>query len=212
MSNICIFGGTFNPIHNGHINMARKAFDNFGIDKMIFVPTGDSYLKSGVIDANIRYEMVKLALEEYGLFDISDVELKRTGPSYTYETVLYFRNLYTDDKIYILIGEDSLRYIETWKNPELIFANASVISAGRKGEENNTENANITDSVNDIINNLHNKYGADIYAFDFHDDISSSYIRKCIENNNIAEVKPFIPASVFEYINHLKLYNRECSL
>ncbi len=204
--NILIFGGTFNPIHNGHVEMALKAADIINASKCIVIPTGVSYLKKGYQESLIRYEMCRLAFEKYEKFEISDIEITRSGPSYTYETLSLLKNQYKTDKLYFLIGEDSLRYIENWKEPELIFKCANIICAGRRKENSFAENIKqiSNDEINDLINKLEQKFNIDITYFDFNNELSSTIIReelkKGIYDNNKLDAK------VIDYIKNNKLY------
>jgi len=118
--NFCVYMGTFNPIHKVHINVAQYALDCYGFDKVIFIP---AYIPPHkIIDKQMaahRYNMVKLAIEDNDKFEISDIEYKREGNSYTYLTVLELQKLYnTQDKINLLIGTDAFRQIETWYETE----------------------------------------------------------------------------------------------
>ncbi len=84
---IGIIGGTFDPIHNGHLYIASKAMQEFNLSKVIFIPTGVSYMKTDVSNARHRYEMVRLAIKNYPNFEISDLEIFRGGNTYTCETI-----------------------------------------------------------------------------------------------------------------------------
>jgi nicotinate-nucleotide adenylyltransferase len=114
---IVLFGGTFDPVHMGHTTVAAAAGDGVGADKVIFVPARRSPLKAFFPEASDedRLEMVKLAIEGDGRFDFSDYELKKTAPSYTLDTVRYFRKrLGADVSIYWLAGADTLEDLPHW--------------------------------------------------------------------------------------------------
>ena len=115
-SKIGILGGTFDPIHNGHLQLAESAYNEFGLEKVIFIPTGVSYMKSGVSQAHHRYEMCSLAISSFPYFEIDDEEIKREGNTYTFETLRYLNSKYPDAEICFIIGLDTLYSIETWKN------------------------------------------------------------------------------------------------
>jgi nicotinate-nucleotide adenylyltransferase len=121
---IALFGGTFDPIHRGHIGVARSAVDIIGADKLIFVPARCSALKAeapAASDAD-RLEMIRLAVADIEKFDISDWELQRPAPSYTIETVRHFRDEFgPDTALYWLLGADSIGELPRWyKIEELI--------------------------------------------------------------------------------------------
>jgi nicotinate-nucleotide adenylyltransferase len=112
-----LFGGTFDPVHLGHTTVAAAAGESVGADKIIFVPARRSPLKAFFPEASDedRLEMIKLATEGSGMFGFSDYELKKTGPSYTLETVRYFRQQLGEGAvIYWLIGADTLEDLPHW--------------------------------------------------------------------------------------------------
>lgn len=80
-----IMGGTFNPIHTGHLIMAEHAYDSFGLDEILFIPTGSSYMKSDVLDKETRAKMVSLSIEDNPKFAMSDIEISKDTPSYSFE-------------------------------------------------------------------------------------------------------------------------------
>ena len=112
---IGIIGGTFDPIHNGHLYIARKAMEEFNLSKVLFIPTGVSYMKTDVSGAVHRYEMVRLAIKNYPAFEISDLEVFRGGNTYTCETIAELKKEYPDVKFYFIIGVDTLFMMENGK-------------------------------------------------------------------------------------------------
>ena len=114
---LCVFQGTFNPIHKVHLEVAKFAKEYYNFERILFIPAYIPPHKS--VDKNLalhRFNMVKLAISEYNGFDISDIEYKREGNSYTYNTILELRKAYniTDEKINFLIGTDAFIKINTW--------------------------------------------------------------------------------------------------
>lgn len=114
---LCVFQGTFNPIHKVHLEVAKFAKEYYNFERILFIPAYIPPHKS--VDKNLalhRFNMVKLAISEYNGFDISDIEYKREGNSYTYNTILELRKTYniTDEKINFLIGTDAFIKIRTW--------------------------------------------------------------------------------------------------
>lgn len=197
---ICLFGGTFDPIHKGHISMAKKVLELYNFDKIIFLPTGNSYLKTNVSDSSIRCEMVELSIEDDNRFEISYFEAKSDKPSYTYITLDYFKNLYPESQIYYLIGEDSLRYIENWKSSEIIFKLAHLLVAKRSSSSSNNP------SIEDVMTSLIDRYGAQIDIFDFDMDISSTTIRNAVKAGKMSEISDYIDKNVLDYILDNQLY------
>ena len=125
---IGIYGGTFNPIHLGHLVAATTALGK-GLDKVIFVPAGTPYMKpqNEVISARHRLNMVKLAIKDNPRFEVSDIECKTEGNSYTVDTLRKFRAMYPDDHLCLIVGRDAYEQMDTWKNPDEIRALADSI-------------------------------------------------------------------------------------
>ena len=196
---ICIYGGTFNPVHNGHINMVLKAKELYSFNKVIILPTGNSYLKTNVLDADIRFEMASIAFKDFDGFEISDFESNNSEPSYTYKTIQEFSHIYSDSELYFLIGEDSLRYIHKWREPEIIFKLAHIVVASRHNDCNE-------DSIELIKEKLESSYNCEISVFDYNNSISSTYIRNAISSGKGELVKDLVPSDIYNYIINKGLY------
>ena len=123
MSKIGILGGTFNPIHNGHLLLAEQARCFYGLDQVLFIPSGCSYMKrqEEILPGEIRFQMVQLAIADNPYFCVSDMEIVREGNSYTCETITRLHAQYPEDELYYIVGADTLFQMEFWKNPEQIF-------------------------------------------------------------------------------------------
>lgn len=134
-SKIGLFGGSFDPIHTGHLIFAQAAVEFVGLERVLFIPTAaPPHKKRGDLTGiAIRREMVELAIEDNPHFELSLIEVKREV-SYTYESVLHFREEgYGRDQIHILIGGDSLEEILTWKNYRTIYRNSTIVTLQRPG-------------------------------------------------------------------------------
>lgn len=202
---IGILGGTFDPIHNGHIMIATEALKEYGLTKIILIPTGISYMKKGVTDSFLRYEMVRLAAEKNN-FEISDVEIKREGNTYTCDTIAYFKEKYPESELYFIIGTDSLFSIEKWRNVNYIFENCTILCATRPGEYNeaSVESAEIA-KANDLTQTLNAKIKF-IHCTPM--DISSTEIRCYRQNNPSDDLRGLeLPDNVAKYILRQDLYN-----
>ncbi|MFH1655599.1 MAG: nicotinate-nucleotide adenylyltransferase [Candidatus Omnitrophota bacterium] len=119
MKRMGVFGGTFNPIHNGHIVIAEEVLKALKLDTIIFVPANIPPHKSsaGIAKAKDRFNMVKLATEYNNNFGVSDLEIKRLGPSYTIDTIKEFKNKFEDnDQFYFIIGSDTIPELKKWKD------------------------------------------------------------------------------------------------
>lgn len=195
---IGIFGGSFNPIHIGHLVIAEAAWQEFSLDKVIFVPTGDTPNKDmHHISKYMRYEMVAKAIEGNSRFAISSIERDRTGPSYTVDTIHMFREqLGKEDQLYFICGTDSIADLPNWKyNVELLKC-CEFISASRPGNEE------------EIIRSV--SYFGDLGKEKIHFlrspelNISSTILRKLIAKNK--SVKYLVPDAVIQFIHENDLY------
>ena len=136
---LCVFQGTFNPIHKVHLEVAKFAKEYYNFERILFIPAYIPPHKS--VDKKLalhRFNMVKLAISEYNGFDISDIEYKREGNSYTYNTILELRKAYniTDEKINFLIGTDAFIKIRTWYNTDKLKELVHFIVFKRTNEFN----------------------------------------------------------------------------
>ena len=190
---LCVFAGTFNPIHNAHIKMAEFVLENFKFDKILFIPAYKPPHKD--YDKSLskhRYNMVELAISENKNFDISDIEFKREGKSYTYLTI---KELYSkfdiDGKINFIIGTDAFEQIETWYETDKLKELIDFIVFVRKNE------------VVDFSKLKEKGYNFSFTKMDFL-NISSTEIRQKIKSNE--DISTLIPIKVKEYIDKNGLY------
>ena len=130
-----IMGGTFNPIHLGHLIIAEEAFEAYNLDEVLFVPSGISYMKDPleVLDAKKRVHMTGLAIEDNPHFALSTIEIDRDGNSYSYETLETLRKQNPNTEYYFLVGADTLFALETWKHPEILLPSCTILVAVRNG-------------------------------------------------------------------------------
>ena len=139
MVKIGIYGGTFNPVHTGHIHAAKQAVETLGLDKLLLIPdriAPHKELPEGSPTPEQRLEMLRLAVRGEPKIEVSDIELKREGKSYSYLTVEALHDQYPQAELYLLMGTDMFLSFSTWKNPERITALATlaVMYRGEKGE------------------------------------------------------------------------------
>ena len=133
---IGIMGGTFNPIHHGHLVTAQEALDQFELDEIIFIPTGDPphKVEDLLADAEDRYLMTVIATSSNDSFFVSRIEIDRKGKSYTIDTVKELRKIYgKDSELFFVTGADAILEILTWKNTDEIVTLAKFIAATRPG-------------------------------------------------------------------------------
>ncbi|SDG21426.1 nicotinate-nucleotide adenylyltransferase [Desulfosporosinus hippei] len=135
LNRLGIMGGTFDPIHYGHLVAAEMARAEFKLSKVLFIPTGKPPHKDrrDVSDAKLRYEMVKLATEDNLAFGVSSLEIEREGPSYTVETLRVLRRTYPEHELYFITGSDALLEIFSWRESEEILSMIEFIGAARPG-------------------------------------------------------------------------------
>lgn len=188
---IGIFGGCFNPPHNMHKNISLQLINNHYLDKVIYVPTGTSYKKDGLITFNHRYNMLKLLTKNNNNLLVTDIS-NSNDYQYTYQVLDYFKEIYKDAEIYFICGSDNLKELDTWKNYKYILTNYKLLVIKR----NNDNIDNILEkykkySKNIIISNIKEEY------------ISSTYIRN---NLNKKEIKKLLDKDVYKYILTNKLY------
>lgn len=199
MRKIGIIGGTFNPIHNGHIALAETAYNELSLDEVIFISSGMSYFKKDIVmpSREDRFNMTNLAVSDVPYFSASDIEMKREGNSYTFETILELKKIYNDAEFFYIIGADTLFSMESWKNPEIIFENCNIVCAVRDDIDIN--------ELKDKSIDIENKYKTHVIILNFNKiQLSSSEIRKMLSNNE--DVSHLIPAGVLNYIKENKLY------
>ncbi len=197
---IGIMGGTFNPIHIGHLLLGQQALEEFSLDQILFVPSGHSYMKeqSGMTDKYLRYEMCRQAIEEHADFLISDVEVRRSGNSYTYETLEELKKEYPEADFFFILGADNIFDLEAWKYPERILHNCTILTAVRPmdGSERLTEQ----------IAYLEEKYSIRIGLLSMPQmEISSTMIRKRLSQGKT--VKYMVPDRVLSFISSHDLYH-----
>ena len=148
-----LFGGAFDPIHNGHINMALSAAKQIG-GEVIFVPSKISVWKTGSVDPKSKKEMVELAIKDYDFFSMSDYELINAEDfTYTIYTVKHFIEMYPNDKIFYLIGGDQANKFHLWKQCDEIAKLAQILVFPRKNEDLSKENVEKFNMI--IINGEH---------------------------------------------------------
>ena len=190
---ICLFGGTFDPPHIGHLLIAQTVCEAENFDKILFIPAYQPPHKTEITPVRNRLEMLQIAVEGNPNFEISDIEIKRGGVSYSIDTVRIIREETGSGKndIFYLMGSDSLLDFHNWKDPKKILDECQVIVAIRPGFRPSDIPSRI----------LHRIHFANIPRF----EISSSNIRyRWVENKTI---RYMVTLPVWEYINKNNLYS-----
>lgn len=196
LNKVGIMGGTFNPIHNGHIALAQSAYKTLALDKVLFMPSGKSYMKNRVLDARQRIAMIDRAISPYPYFELSTIEVERVGNTYTSETLRLLNQQNPQIHYYFIMGADSLFHIETWKDPEIIFSLSTLVCAVRDEYDH--------DDLEKKRIELGEK-GADIVLLNMPEiNISSSDIRKRVGQK--LPISSLVPDDVAKYIRQEHLY------
>ena len=200
MERIGIYGGSFNPPHIGHIQAVKQAMEALELSKLLVIPAGTAphkQMPENTPTPQQRLDMLRLALADCPHVEVSDLELNREGPSYTYETVLQLRQTYPDATLVLLMGTDMFLSIHTWKNHETILENVvlGVLCRGEKGEgraidekkaELERQGARVELVKNSVI------------------PISSTQMRRLLAFRCAAA---FLPEGVLDYIREHRLYD-----
>lgn len=194
-----IMGGTFNPIHIGHLIIAEAAYEAYNLDEVLFVPSGVSYMKdqSEILDAKKRVHMTGLAIEDNPHFALSTIEIDRDGNSYSYETLETLRKQNPDTEYFFLVGSDTLFALETWKHPEILLPSCTILVAVRNGVP--------MEKMQEHAKYLEEKFGGSIKLLTTPNiEISATDIRNRLADGR--DVKYFVPDSVLEFIHKYDLY------
>jgi nicotinate-nucleotide adenylyltransferase len=181
-----ILGGTFDPIHLGHLAAARAAMDCANLDRVLFIPAAvPPHRSATVAGAKERLEMTRLAIDDEEGFEVSDVEVRRRGVSYTVDTLRELRRLHPNDELYLILGWDAAKLFPTWRDPEEVRRLASLVIVTRPGSGAPT-------GTRDIVCERPTP------------DISASELREALAAGK--PVRHWLPAAVERYIAEHRLY------
>ena len=193
-----IFGGSFDPIHYGHLMICEYIKEEMGLDKVIFIPTGNPPHKDLELSAEDRYEMVKLAISPNPDFEISDIETTRVKKSYTVDTIRELKKIYKEEKLYFLIGLDSLFQLKTWMKIGDLSQEIEFVVALRPGYLDREE-------INKEIDFLRENFGTKINLIKTPlYEISSTDLRDRIREGK--SLRYLIPKKVLDYIEESGFY------
>ncbi len=200
MRKVGIMGGTFDPIHIGHLILGENAYQQLGLDSVIFMPSGNPPHKRdrrGRATDEQRMDMVKLAIASNKHFRFSDLEMNEEGYSYTFRTLEKLNAEHPDTRYYFIIGADSLFDFKGWMKPERICAACTLVVATR----NHTSNEKLDEAILDV----RKTFNADIVKLDTENiDVSSRQLRDWIVSGHT--VKYYAPDEVINYIETYHVY------
>lgn len=201
MSKIGLFGGTFDPIHAGHLYIAQACAKQLSLDSVIFLPAGSPYHKQNLLgtSAQHRLAMVQIAIAENSRFAVSDCDVVREGKTYTYDTVEIFRQYYPQSSLYWLMGMDSLMQLHTWYKWQEWVQRVNIVVVARSGS-----------IFADVPTQLQSWLGAalakgELYVLDVPPmNVSSTHIREVLLSGGDAGT--LLPKGVMDYIRKHGLY------
>jgi nicotinate-nucleotide adenylyltransferase len=196
VKNVGVFGGTFDPVHNGHVAVASAVLEALGLDQVLFVVTSDQWLRESPPQAPAvdRFRMVELAVGSVEEFMASDVDIVREGSTYTIDTLRDLRQQLGDQaELFLIVGADSALSMDRWKDAEQIGQLARIAVVGRPGEDFSIES----------LDESHPASGAR-YVEGPMVDVSATLVRERLTNEQ--SVEELIPATVAQYIEEHGLY------
>ena len=206
--NIGILGGSFDPIHNGHLHMAKCAYESYALDQVWLIPAGHSPNKDehGMTDAKDRFQMCKLAAQPYPWMTVSRLELDSAERSYTYRTMEKLSEQYPMHRFFFIMGGDSLDYFESWMKPEIIAQTAIILVMVRENFPKQ--------QMEEKIAHIKKQFWADIRLLKCDRmDVSSTQVRRLLRAKSQADgyrspkgAEMFLDAAVMSYIQANNLY------
>lgn len=203
-----VFGGSFDPVHYGHLLLAEQCLELAKLDRILFIPAAHSPLKkhSPIASDRNRVEMLQLAIADHPQFAISDLELKRGDISYTVDTLQELQSLYPDDTLYLMIGADSLRDFPRWKSPEIISSLAQLLITTRPHPDGSYEDQIPWDELSSLVGEAAvESWKQSLVATDAF-DFSSTDLRQRADDRRSLRYRT--PRAVEMYIQTQRLYQK----
>lgn len=196
-----VFGGSFDPVHNGHVNLVKQIYGSVTLDEIIIMPAGISPFKQNMervpASGKQRYEMCRLAFADMSYVTVSDYEISLPEVSYTVNTVRHLKEQYPTDELFLIIGSDMLLSFHRWRNFEEILSVCGLIAASRESGQSDL------DELEKQAETL-KKYGSvTVVPIDTF-EVSSTEIRKKIKNSS--DISCYVPQNVVKYIMKNDLY------
>jgi nicotinate-nucleotide adenylyltransferase len=210
--NVGVLGGTFDPIHIAHLRLAEEMREALSLERVLLVPAGDPPLKRrGVAQADHRLEMVKRAAASNPALEVCELEVRRAGPSYSVDTLAELREQRPGDALWFLVGADTLRDLEAWREPARLFTLAHFAVATRPGHTLPLREllpAGLAGAFRDGPRGLVHESGNELRTIPFTPlAISASDVRRRVASG--ASIRYLVPDEVIEYIGKHHLYREK---
>ena len=198
---IGVFGGAFNPVHNGHINLALHYLNELELDKILFIPTASPPHKSDddFAPKEDRINMLSLAISSFDKFEISDIEFKLTGKSYTYLTLSELKKIYKNAEFYLIIGADQMLHFDKWYKYKEILSLVTLCTSARENEKEKAEILSFASRLDGLDMNKFKLLTSPVLK------VSSSEIRQKIKDSE--DFSSLVPKKVYDYIIKRRIYN-----
>lgn len=195
---IAIYGGAFNPVHKGHIEIVQQLNKNYDFDKILIIPSKFSPHKSNkeLISDEHRLNMCKLAFNQFDNCEVSDIEIRRNKISFTVDTLTELKTIYPFDEFYLICGSDMFLSLLKWKNPEEIFKMTSILAFRR-----NDESMQVINEYKQRLTSM----GVNVLICEMKiPPFSSTMVREAVRENK--PYNEFVTEKVYKYITDNKLY------
>ena len=196
---IGILGGTFDPIHNAHLLLGEAAREQYGLDRVIYIPNNLQHLKNRteITPGEIRYQMVKMAISDNPYFTCSRIEIDNPEGTYTYDTIQSLKLMYPGDELYLILGGDSIIGIDTWYKAADLVRSCIILAAVRAEDD--------LPALDKKRRELNTRFGSDIRLLTFNRlDISSTEIRQRVKTGR--SVRYLMPDECIEFMCIKGLY------
>lgn len=196
---IGILGGTFDPIHNAHLLLGESAREQFGLDRVIFIPNNLAHLPNRieVASGENRYQMVKMAIKDNPYFTCSRIEIDKDGGTYTYNTIQELKLMYPGDELFLILGGDSVIGIDNWYMAKELLQSCTILAAVREDDD--------LAALDKKRKELGDQFGADIRLLKFNRiDISATEVRNRVRTGR--SIRYMVPDEVIEFLCIKGLY------
>ena len=197
-----IFGGSFNPVHNGHIYIAEQMTEIMKLDRLFVIPARVSPFKedNGGISDSDRLNMCRIAFCDNSKYTVSDIEIKRAGKSYTVDTVSQFKRMYPNDELFLFIGSDMLLSFDKWRDYNIILDNVTLCAMSR---ENGIGYNELEEYTRSVIKRPEKIKICPVSPL----EVSSTEVREYVKNGR--DISEFVPEGVKKYIERRGLYREK---